>query len=560
MWCSRKILSLLTAVLAAGLFSGCQFIFGEDAGGGDSGGGGGGDNDGIRRITSISADTRLENVENDPNKVDYIMDSYVDIDAVLTIDPGVVIEVESGRSMSVGTDGAIVAKGTDVSPIRFIGKTPAPGSWGGVYIRSNNPSNELSNVEISHAGDSDEPAVTLYSDAQVSITHCTFRNNSGYGIYVNGKLNAFEENIFENNAKGSVNISPMQVGNLDSTSSYGSKVVIFSGYVTSSQTWKPINNVYEVDTYIEVEKGTLTIDPGARFQFKNSGYITVKSEAELVAVGTADERIEFSGTTAAAGHWCGLHIRSGSLVNEISYVDISYAGDSEDAGVNLHSDSRLKITNSSFKNNYVAGVYLSSSAELNEFSNNDFKENGYPMNIYANHIESLDEGSDYSGNTEDHVLVYSNEVIVTGTETVWPAINVPYKVDSYIDIEKGKVNINPGSHFKFTSGGYLNVSAEGVLVAAGTEDSRIVFEGTVAAPGHWDGIIVKSGSTENELSYCEIAYGNDHNIYLDSDSRLDVNNCIIRDSNGYGIQYSTSSSLTETANEYSGLPSGNISE
>lgn len=89
-------------------------------------------------------------------RVHVVDDVTVGKDAVLTIEPGTVIIMDSGKSITVGaSEGAptLRAAGTADAPIRFCGAESGAGYWGGLVLGANaNPASLLRNVLIADAG------------------------------------------------------------------------------------------------------------------------------------------------------------------------------------------------------------------------------------------------------------------------------------------------------------------------------------------------------------------------------------------------------------------------
>lgn len=73
------------------------------------------------------------------------------VDSTLTLEPGVAIQVDTGRSFGVGW--GLVARGTAAEPITFTSFTPGvPGSWIGIEVGNAPEGTVLENVVIADAG------------------------------------------------------------------------------------------------------------------------------------------------------------------------------------------------------------------------------------------------------------------------------------------------------------------------------------------------------------------------------------------------------------------------
>ena len=137
----------------------------------------------------------------------------------LTIEPGVVIKFNSGKSLQI--DGALIARGTKGSQITFTSNltTPAPGDWG--YILFSDSSTDatydgsgnytggsiLEYAVVEYAGGvsvSNNGAIRM-DNAHPFINYCTIRDNNASGIHawnLSGTLKIINSNISNNNTSG----------------------------------------------------------------------------------------------------------------------------------------------------------------------------------------------------------------------------------------------------------------------------------------------------------------------------------------------------------------------
>ncbi|MBN9682020.1 MULTISPECIES: hypothetical protein [unclassified Corallococcus] len=72
--------------------------------------------------------------------------------------------------------------------------------------------------------------------------------------------------------------------------------------VTSTTAWAP-------DTTVEYA-GALTVEPGVRLQFEAESGLRITETGSLVARGTAEAPIVFTGRTETPGYWKGISILS----------------------------------------------------------------------------------------------------------------------------------------------------------------------------------------------------------------------------------------------------------
>ena len=161
------------------------------------------------------------------------------------------------------------------------------------------------------------------------------------------------------------------------------------GEITENTTWtnhidSPVVPDYILtgNTYLSAE---LTIEPGVLIHAEEDVVLTVTENGVLMASGTSGEMINMTASNASGGqHWKGIKIVSTDIRNELNYVNISYAGNSEftdfddyvdtEAVIALLDGGVLNINNSIVNNSKGYGMYIRY-GELLSFSNNIFEDN-----------------------------------------------------------------------------------------------------------------------------------------------------------------------------------------
>ena len=131
----------------------------------------------------------------------------VGLGSTLTIEPGVIIRVNPGLGLQVGSDGfgdgILVARGTPTDPIIFMGTTeapdiPLPGDWNGISFTDvaidasfslagdYESGSILEHVVVEYAGggSSSTGAITIESSSPY-LTNVTVRDSSRAGVYAN---------------------------------------------------------------------------------------------------------------------------------------------------------------------------------------------------------------------------------------------------------------------------------------------------------------------------------------------------------------------------------------
>ncbi|WP_288427493.1 PKD domain-containing protein [uncultured Spirosoma sp.] len=341
----------------------------------------------------LTASTTWKNLVQDPTKPDYIICKDIVVYDLLTVEPGVVVAFKQNTGISIGGDGrgAIVAKGTVEKPIVFTGEQQVAGSWNGMMIHnSNDARNALDYVTVSYGGGNVDRFYGELANLNVSgragptsvkLTNCSFTNSKGRGVYVGnsgpgGVLTGFSNNKFSANTLYPIQLPASQVEKLDENSTFASSnginvVAIYGGLnATKETTWGPFKDGtrYRFTESFHTGSG-LVIKPGTIFEVASQKAIGIDGDGYLIAKGTADKRIVFTGEVKAPGSWGGiLFDRSVDVRNELSYAEVSYGGGdpaymyAAKGNVILWSGfggrGRVKITNSIISNSSDVGIGL----------------------------------------------------------------------------------------------------------------------------------------------------------------------------------------------------------
>lgn len=522
----------------------------------------------VPEINTIDQNTVLEDIFDDPSEVDYRVSSTINVNAVLTINPGVRIEFASGASMDIESEGSIVAVGTETDSIVFTGETETPGFWDCLYINANNPNNELSYCVVEYAGGY-HGDIYVTNQGQLKLTHSSIRYSGSYGLSADGdaKFPSFASNRFVHNSAAAVELSAAQLGMLDSDTDYAlgntnNYVYVNSDNVDTDQTWPAINVPYLLNgtTNLNAE---VTVEAGATLMFDSGAELDVESNGKLVAVGTETDSIRFTGALPTEGYWETIYINSNNPGNELSYCSIEYAGGWK-GNIYITNDGQLKMTHSTSSHSALYGLNADSNAKLPAFSDNRFEGNlSAALNIPARLVGSVDGTSQYiGGNADDVIDVYSSYV---NTAQTWPATDAPYRFSGTTNLEAA-VTVEPGATIKFASGAGIDVETDGSLTAAGTATDSITFTGEIETEGYWETLYINSNNPANELSYCNIGYGGDWhaNVYVTNGGQLKLNHSYIHDSADYGVSVDSDGVIdpinpeTDGNNTFSNNASGNV--
>ena len=359
-------------------------------------------------LKNIDTPTILEDRFEDPNLPDYFVNESIGVNAALTVKPGVVIAFATDVSMVVNEQGALFSKGDTArnKKIRFIGKLPKAGHWGGLEFYSKNSNNELYHTEVLHAGsikkaENLKAAVTVHDLGRLTIHNTLVSQSGGYGLFLRdgSVLVNFANNVFSNNAEAPVRIMANHVPKLDATSIFTSgnghnviELMTSSVTGTSEVVWPAFNDntPYRFAGFISVQTGwkllpgvTIEVAPNEDFEI-GDGYIS--------AIGTSARKIVITGVQKTDGSWKGIRLYTNNSKNVMENVEIKYAGSdamlaSIKAAIAISGPASLTIRNSAITNCGGYGIHAyGTDAVLNSdvTSANIFTNNALAPVFYDN--------------------------------------------------------------------------------------------------------------------------------------------------------------------------------
>lgn len=340
---------------------------------------------------------------------------------------------------------------------------------------------------------------------------------------------------------------------------------------------------YIVPCMIRVDAG-LIIEPGVTIEFAQDAGLVISDydtrEGYLVAEGTADNPVTFTGRLKQAGAWEGIDIESTDLRNSVNHCVIEYAGgqNAERGAVRVMEGDLLQLSNCTLRNNSSYGLFTKKDCNLSGYSLNTFVDNGnYPVHLAANTVRYLDgSSSSYTGNSIDEIYVFSSSIydrgFIEGTNAhVWKDPGVEYYVNEMLYVGQvvyGHLQIDAGVTINFGEDFGLDVSDNnGLIEVLGTETNGVVFQGRNGM-GSWKGILVNTNNSQNAIRFASIedAGQSDWGVgfngatgalslgYPTTDVSLVLQNVHISNSAGCGILEAsgTTVNLTQSNVSYSG--------
>ena len=509
-------------------------------------------------IITIDSDITSDQTWTKENR--YKVTNYIAISsgAKLTIEPGVAVEFLEDAGITVSADNSVlVSAGTQEEPVILFGEKELTGFWRGIRVNSNSVENEISHTEIRFAGSTsagsyfDSAALTI-DQAKVKLSHVTIANSGGYGIQTRrfGSEFPMDNMVFRNNEDDQAYIHISQIGYVDAASSFdGGYITAFGGSTTGDMSVAALDGAkYQIVNNVDFEDH-IVIDEGATFEFGPDAGIKVRNGAVIEAVGTADNKIVFTGTSKAPGAWRGIFVSSSSVDNIMEHVNISYGGSSDIATyfdkTNLGIDkAKITLRKVSITDSDGYGIQTRRSGSEFPLESSYFENNAsYDMRIHPTQMSFIDSQTNFNGG---EVEVYRGDTEPSGSVTWSNLNNGAFYLTGSVTIDN-EVTVQAGALFEMGTDVKLIVARgtePGVFKAIGTAADPITFTGRSKAKGAWGGILVSSASVENEMDHVKIEYGGGTdlatymsagNLGIYHEAFLKLSNASIENSANYGI-------------------------
>jgi hypothetical protein len=333
------------------------------------------------------------------------------------------------------------------------------------------------------------------------------------------------------------------------------------------------NHDVEIDYYINESISMdfdLIIKPGVTISFGENGSLAIEPNGSIEAIGTETEQITFTGEVQIKGSWKGIIISSSSLKNQFTYCTIEYAGKPSwnngiQGGLSTWVGASFGVRNCAFltNKNYGIETYFNN-VNVTSFENNFFENNDRPLSISPGSFHQLGQGNVYN-DLDNHIHLKEYPLFETdqNDETyVWKDQGIPIRILFNLRVSDNTLQIDEGVVLEFNEEGYIEFNG-GFLKAKGSALAPIVFTGIAKSPDSWPGIYIgATGGVQNSMEHCIVEYaGSEHPtfstgiVYLVSDPKLSVSNCIFSESSRCVFEDNNSGggafvNLVESENEY----------
>jgi hypothetical protein len=323
----------------------------------------------------------------------------------------------------------------------------------------------------------------------------------------------------------------------------------------------------------------LTIQPGVIIEFEEDKGMQVMAGGAIVAEGSENQPIIFTGVEKQTGFWKGLAFASNSSLNNLQYTIVEYGGSSEfpespKANISVPGDafsgSVLRISNSIIRNSGAYGIYAGGMSSIPEFVDMVVTNNiGTAIYCSPKNISHIDPHTEFYGNGFNGVA--TGGVLNEGDVVSWyPLSSGSYQITSDLTVAS-KLLISAGAVFKMSKNVLITVAPGAFFSVNGTAGSPVVFEGssTISDNG-WRGILLQSGA-ESLIDYAVVKNagvsdlpnmaGIRANITVATGAGLTITNSLIEKSSGWGIALNEGSFYNDdilTGNTFVAMQLGSV--
>ena len=463
----------------------------------------------------------------------HVVDSDLDVEATLTLQPGAVVLVADGATITVGarSPAGVVARGRADSVIAFtaLDPVPGPGAWGGLLFRARTipDSSVLRHCIVEYAGGGG--ALVRCEAGGVDIDSSEFRSSSGAGVSASGTgLGSLSHSAFSACARFPVSVSPglvsaLGAGNALSDNSRNAFEVT-GGTVAAADTWTNLGFPYAITATVTVADSTnplLYVASGCSLLFADSAKLRVGlgKPGGLRADGTYG-RVVFGPLTVTAGHWGGLEFweKTDSIRTILNFCTIDGAGSANSSAITCFSAAVL-IANTRIARSAGNGIYLHG-AGFARFENDTITGCGeFPLHIPVQYVSTIGNGNSFTGNApgKDGIEV-TGDTITRNTQ--FRRQDVPYLIRDSIEVGSAlepTLVLEPGVELRFNPHTALAI---GRTARAGLQADSVTLTAATSEPGKWNGLeLHRYAKSTSRLERCRLLYGGGANhgiLYVDS--------------------------------------------
>ncbi len=281
----------------------------------------------------------LSNHIDDPNVPDYCITGNFEILADVVVEPGVSILMKNGAQIDVKTGGSFKSVGTETDKITLKGEALiTSGQWKYIRFSSNDTDNRLEYTNITGGGSDPtyDAMVFVGFNGYVNIDHCTINFSQSHGIKCensDSNLGGIANSDISFCDLYPIRIEAIHLANIESTNTgtgnTHDKIDVDGAQLSDAFTWKKSPFLpYHLNGRLEL-KNEVTVQPGTSIFMASGANIYVSGGGSLNCVGTASEKIRFTGDDMTSGSWEYIRFyNSTSTQNHFEHCILSYGGGS----------------------------------------------------------------------------------------------------------------------------------------------------------------------------------------------------------------------------------------
>ena len=335
--------------------------------------------------------------EDRVNGVDYLIAKDVQINAAVTVKPGVTFMFKDGAGFTVTENGSLKAMGTNGNEVYFTSESGKRGAWKGITFLSNS-GNVLEYCKIEHGGGANSFGSanvmigTAENNASAEVSNSVITASKTDGIFMSERssLLHFSGNTVTTNTAHPLAIHFSEVGQIEGGNTYtnnGKTEIRLYGNDNNITNVVNVSNVgmsYLVTGVVKANNA-INVAPGVKLNMDNNAQIILNgSQASFNAVGTSAQPIIISSPYAAAGVWNNIQFTgSNSANNRIEYCNISGGGlGTADGMISVVNGSSVTVRNSTIANSAANGIYIQ--AATSQYNNDIATANTFTNNADGN--------------------------------------------------------------------------------------------------------------------------------------------------------------------------------
>ncbi len=336
--------------------------------------------------------------------------------------------------------------------------------------------------------------------------------------------------------------------------------------ITANETWTLAGSPYIIAANISIygsAQPLLTIEAGVEVRIEPSRYITVgynntdSYAGGLRVQGTSAQPVVFTSTEVdpQSGDWAFIRFNNFILEEhtQIDHAHFEYGGTGPNSMIIVNRCSP-DFNSCTFSDCNNIGLDNTSADQSATFTNCTFDNCGsYPLNIAINFVDLVGSTNTFTNNAIQMIRVFDGTI---DTAQTWANPGIPYYINDNVLLyyDDTPFTIQPGCELVFNTNRYLQIGHGSSDAYAGCLHAEgVTFRGLTGTAGEWYGIVFKNYSYDNTLTNCTIrdgGYSWGVEVFVQA-SLVTIEQCVITNSSGYGVQAYLGSDVTMNNTEIS---------